>query len=203
MGAVSIRLMPRSIALKQVAIAASAATAPHSEPPIAQVPRPTRETSTPATFVVSMQKHLNRAGMHIAADSNTFIQASGEIKLLPVSCFPVLIDSNSTSGLRRVALHALLGTSIFASFASLSAAATAQTTAQTTVQAAPPDSTAASPPVVITLDEALKRAQSSESTYASAIADSKVAGLDRAIARAGLLPSVTYHNQALYTQPNG
>jgi outer membrane protein TolC len=49
----------------------------------------------------------------------------------------------------------------------------------------------------------LKRAQSSEPTYATALADSKVAGLDRGIARAGLLPSVTYHNQALYTQPNG
>ena len=81
--------------------------------------------------------------------------------------------------------------------------ATAQTPPQTSVQAAPPDAATASQPVLITLDEALKRAQSSEPTFAAALADSKVAGLDRAIARAGLLPSVTYHNQGLYTQPNG
>lgn len=71
------------------------------------------------------------------------------------------------------------------------------------MQAAQPDSASTAQPVLITLDEALKRAQSSEPTYATALADSKVAGLDRGIARAGLLPSVTYHNQALYTQPNG
>ena len=110
------------------------------------------------------------------------------------------IDTNPNPGLRRTVLPALLAASLFAAFAFTAANATAQTPAQTTVQAAPPGSTQ---PVLITLDEALQRAQSSEPTYASAIADSKVAGLDRAIARAGLLPSVTYHNQALYTQPNG
>lgn len=64
---------------------------------------------------------------------------------------------------------------------------------------------AASPsaPIVITLSEALKRAQANEPNFASALADAKVAGLDKSIARAGLLPGITYHNQALYTQPNG
>jgi outer membrane protein TolC len=75
--------------------------------------------------------------------------------------------------------------------------------AQTSVQAVPQDSSASAQPVVISLEEALKRAQMSEPGFAQAAADSKVAGLDRSIARAGLLPSVTYHNQALYTQPNG
>lgn len=74
--------------------------------------------------------------------------------------------------------------------------------AQTSVQAVRPDSSAAAQRV-ISLEEALKRAQTSEPAFAQAAADSKVAGLDRAIARAALLPSVTYHNQALYTQPNG
>lgn len=73
---------------------------------------------------------------------------------------------------------------------------------QASLQSAPPDSTSASQPV-ITLEEALKRAQSSELTFAMALADSKVAGLDRSIARAGLLPSVTFNNEGLYTQPNG
>lgn len=53
------------------------------------------------------------------------------------------------------------------------------------------------------MEEALKRAQANEPTFAAALADARVAGLDKSIARAGLLPSVTYHNQALYTQPNG
>jgi outer membrane protein TolC len=112
-------------------------------------------------------------------------------------------DSNSDFGLNRAIFPGLLGASLLAAFALVAANAIAQTTAQTSVQATPPDSTTASPPVVITLGEALKRAQSSEPTFAAALADSKVARLDRAIARASLLPSVTYHNQALYTEPNG
>lgn len=65
------------------------------------------------------------------------------------------------------------------------------------------DVTPATPAPVITLDEAIHRAEANEPSYASALADSRVAGLDRSIARAGMLPSATYHNQALYTQPNG
>ncbi len=109
------------------------------------------------------------------------------------------IDLHSHPGLQRAALSRILGASVLAAFALSIALAPAQTT----VQAAQTDSASSAQPVLITLDEALKRAQSSEPTYATALADSKVAGLDRGIARAGLLPSVTYHNQALYTQPNG
>ena len=53
----------------------------------------------------------------------------------------------------------------------------------------------------ITLDEAIKRARTSETTYASAVADNRVAEAQRGIARAALLPGLTYHNQYLYTQP--
>jgi len=56
---------------------------------------------------------------------------------------------------------------------------------------------------VITLDEALTRARANEPNFAAAVAASRTAALDRSIARAGLLPSVAYHNQYLYTQPNG
>jgi outer membrane protein TolC len=56
---------------------------------------------------------------------------------------------------------------------------------------------------VVTLTQAIERARANEPAFAGAVAASKVAGLDRSIARAGLLPSVTYHNQFLYTQPNG
>ena len=62
---------------------------------------------------------------------------------------------------------------------------------------------AAAPPAVITLDEAIRRAEASDPVYATAKADSGIAGLDRSIARGALLPGVTWHNQALYTQPNG
>jgi outer membrane protein TolC len=66
------------------------------------------------------------------------------------------------------------------------------------VQAAPaPDGP------VITLEQAIARARANEPAFAAAVAASKVAGLEKSIARAGLLPTVTYHNQYLYTQPNG
>ena len=41
-----------------------------------------------------------------------------------------------------------------------------------------------------------------EPAYAASSAESRSAGLDRLIARGGLLPSVTYFNQALYSQTN-
>ena len=55
----------------------------------------------------------------------------------------------------------------------------------------------------ITLDEALARARANEPTFAAAAAASRVATLDRSIARSALLPTAVYHNQFLYTQPNG
>ncbi len=55
----------------------------------------------------------------------------------------------------------------------------------------------------ITLDEAISRARANQPEFAAAVAASGVANLDRSIARSALLPSATYHNQFLYTQPNG
>ncbi len=56
--------------------------------------------------------------------------------------------------------------------------------------------------MTITLDEAIRRAQKNEPSYAAASATSRSSELDRSIARAGLLPSVVYDNQAIYTAPN-
>lgn len=56
------------------------------------------------------------------------------------------------------------------------------------------------PGPAITLDEALKRAQANAPAFAAAVAISKTAALDHAIARTTLLPSVVYNNQFLYTQ---
>lgn len=86
---------------------------------------------------------------------------------------------------------------------------TAAVGAQTLAQAPPsrqngnPDASAVATPVSITFEEALRRAEANEPSYAFSIANSKVAGLDRSIARAGLLPSATFQNEAIYTQPNG
>ena len=73
-------------------------------------------------------------------------------------------------------------------------------------QAAPPQSTAGaqtSAPLVITLDEAIHRAQANEPNFATARAEAKATALDRSIARAALLPNAIYHNQFLYTQGTG
>ncbi len=55
----------------------------------------------------------------------------------------------------------------------------------------------------ITLEQAIALARANEPNFAAAVANRKVTALDRSIAQAALLPSVTYHNQMLYTQPNG
>jgi len=68
--------------------------------------------------------------------------------------------------------------------------------AQSSLSTASPTET----PITITLAEAIKRAEANEPTYAAISAESTATGLDRLTARAGLLPSVVYHNQAVYTQ---
>ncbi|MFZ1087231.1 MAG: TolC family protein [Terracidiphilus sp.] len=54
----------------------------------------------------------------------------------------------------------------------------------------------------ISLQEAILRAQANEPSYASAVAGSRTANLDRSIAQSALLPSIDFHNQGLYTQPS-
>ena len=58
-------------------------------------------------------------------------------------------------------------------------------------------------PVVITLGEAIRRAETSEPAYALSSAQSRSAALDRSIALAGLLPNARFYSQDIYTQPNG
>jgi outer membrane protein TolC len=55
----------------------------------------------------------------------------------------------------------------------------------------------------ITLQQAIALARGNEQSFAAAVANQRVTALDHSIARAALLPTVTYHNQVLYTQPNG
>ncbi len=84
----------------------------------------------------------------------------------------------------------------------LLAGATATASGQEAAGAAPNASVQAGP-IPITLDEAIRRAESNEPAYVSSLAESRGSTLGRSIARAGLLPSIGYHNQALYTQANG
>ena len=85
----------------------------------------------------------------------------------------------------------------------LGAAAIPPAQGQAAGDAANPGPSAAAPSVVITLEEAIRRAEANEPAYAASSAESKTSALDRSIARAGLLPNVAYYNQGLYTEPNG
>jgi outer membrane protein TolC len=58
-------------------------------------------------------------------------------------------------------------------------------------------------PVHVSLSDAIKHAETNEPIFATAVAAQRSAKIDRYLAKAALLPSVTYHNQMLYTQPNG
>ena len=60
-----------------------------------------------------------------------------------------------------------------------------------------------STPETLTLEQAIARAASNEPAFAAAAAEQKVTALERKIARTALLPTATYHNQAIYTEPNG
>lgn len=79
-------------------------------------------------------------------------------------------------------------------------------TAAACAQAPSPDAQSATPdapPVSITLEEAIHRAQASDPAFAGAQAARKSAALDRSIAVAGLLPNEHVVSQDVYVQPNG
>lgn len=54
----------------------------------------------------------------------------------------------------------------------------------------------------ITLDDAIRLAEANEPTFAAAFAESRAVALERKDAKAGLLPSVDFHNQFLFTESN-
>ena len=73
--------------------------------------------------------------------------------------------------------------------------------AATQAPAAAPTPAAATPE--ITLDRAIALAKTNEPGFAAAVAASRVSGLDRSIARAALLPNVSYYNQYIFSQSAG
>lgn len=62
---------------------------------------------------------------------------------------------------------------------------------------------AAAIPTHISLMDAIQRAQANEPAFAASAAAQKTSVIDSYLAKAALLPTVTYHNQALFTQSNG
>ena len=62
---------------------------------------------------------------------------------------------------------------------------------------------AASGAARLTLERALALAATNEPAFAAASAEQQALALERKNAKAALLPTATYHNQAIYTEPNG
>ena len=56
--------------------------------------------------------------------------------------------------------------------------------------------------VHVTLTDAVKAAQANETTFVNAFATQRTASIDSYLAKVALLPTVKYHNQGVYTQPN-
>lgn len=82
-------------------------------------------------------------------------------------------------------------------FAAVSGTAGGQ---QTSAQAGTPSTQA---PATLTLQDALALARKNNVEFNAALTDQGVAHQDKVQARAALLPSLAYNNQALYTQGNG
>src|SRR5262249_14168768 len=71
-------------------------------------------------------------------------------------------------------------------------------------QVAPQSTTPSSQaPLTLTLQDALALARKNNVEFNAALTDQGLAHQDKVQARAALLPSVVYNNQALYTQGNG
>jgi outer membrane protein TolC len=73
---------------------------------------------------------------------------------------------------------------------------------QLAAQEAQPERSAQAP-LTLTLQDALTRARSNSVQFQAALTDQGVAREDKVQARAALLPSLTYNNSFLYTEPNG
>ena len=76
-------------------------------------------------------------------------------------------------------------------------------------QSAPPQSSGAAPvgaevaPLTLTLEDALARARVNSTQFQAAVMQAGLAREDKVQARAGMLPSVSYQGQYIYTEGNG
>lgn len=110
-------------------------------------------------------------------------------------------------GARQISAWVVSGATMFLGWmVACGVQARCQTAAEPS-QGAPQPAANAAPganqPVVITLDDAIKRAEANEPNFAAARAASRSAQMDRSIAMAGLLPNARLYSYGIYTQPNG
>jgi outer membrane protein TolC len=80
---------------------------------------------------------------------------------------------------------------------------TAAATAQVERQISNPQAQPTAAPLLLTVQDAVSRAQKNMPQFLAARTDYDLAHQDKVQARAAVLPSVTYNTQFLYTQPNG
>ena len=73
---------------------------------------------------------------------------------------------------------------------------------QVTAQEAQPASSTQAP-LTLTLQDALTRARTNSVQFQAALTEQGIAHEDKVQARAGLLPTVNFNNEFIYTQPNG
>src|SRR5215467_6235917 len=101
--------------------------------------------------------------------------------------------------LARFAVSSIMAGALCLGSAEMSAAQEPATGATPAQKPAQSDSTATAP-LKLTLQDALARARKNSVQFQSALTDSAIARQDKWQAGAALLPSVTYNNQAWYTQ---
>ena len=80
--------------------------------------------------------------------------------------------------------------------------ATGQVVAQLSASPAPGSNASTGAPLTLTLQDALKLARSNTPQFQAALTELGIAQQEKIIGRAGLLPSLNYNNQFIYTQPN-
>lgn len=80
---------------------------------------------------------------------------------------------------------------------------TASVTAIVTAQIPSAVSPAGAGEQTVSLSEAIRKAEINEPGFRTTEAESRALALERTNARAALLPNAAYHNQVIYTQPNG
>ena len=98
-------------------------------------------------------------------------------------------------------MHKLIHTACFlAALSVIPVSSRAQSPTDLSAQTPSPSSAPAAVPT-LTLSDALARARANNPQFQAAVAAFGIARQDRVQARAGLLPSLSYNNSAVYTQP--
>jgi len=109
--------------------------------------------------------------------------------------------------MKTLRILVLLWASVAALFVSLVGSAGAQESSASAGAAPANNGQQAPPPTLsalrLTLEDALARARKNSTQFRAAQTDAAIVRQDRYQAAAALLPTVTYNNQALYTQSNG